>query len=235
MRVGQLDSKKLVFLVLFFVLSLASMRLNFIPVYGAPGQYLSFFQFFAPIAGGFLGGIPAIITVFAAEVADLFLQSKALTPVTIMRLFPVLLGVWFFSRHKPSSGIAVSAIGIAAWLLHPVGREAWFYSLLFLVPLAGGFLLNLAGRSFGAAYSSFVAGQVLWLYLFPTTAADWASWIPVVILERTSFAIGIALSYVAFNTLLSRLQLPQGVWVEARYDLVKIVEELPLHFSAGKR
>lgn len=226
----EFDSKKITFLALFFVLALVSIKLSFIPLLGAEGQTVSSFHFIAPIAGGFLGTVPAILTVFAAEVADVIIWNKALTQTRILLLFPILVGVWFFSRHKRESGLLVTGAGIALWLLHPVGREAWFYSLLFIVPLVGGMMQNLVGRSFGAAYSAFVAGQVLWLYFMPTTAAEWVGWIPVVIIERTSFAIGIAASFVAMNTILARfrLALPRGVPIDPRYDLVAIARGVRL-------
>ncbi len=219
------NSKQVVFLALFFLAALASMRLNIIPVYGTTDQFVSSFHFFAPIAGGFVGLVPAVLTVFAAEIVDFIIQQKSVTLTRVLLLFPILVGVWFFSRHKLQSGLLVSALGIALWLLHPIGREVWFYSLLFLVPLVGGMFQNLAGRSFGAAYSAFVAGQVLWLYFVPTTAANWVSWIPVVVFERTAFAIGIASSYVLFNTLLARVPTVLPVRIDPRYDLIAIMRK----------
>jgi len=96
--------------------------------------------------------------------------------------------------------------------LHPVGGQAWVYSLYWLIPVIATFFPErLAGRALGATFTAHAVGSVAYLYMFQSTPAFWLALIPVVAVERLLFASGISVSYVALNSLLAK--------VENKFDL----------------
>ncbi len=67
---------KLLFLGVFVVAGLIAMRVNFSQALGAPNQFFTFFQFFAPVAGGFLGSILGAVIVLAIQAIDFLFTGK---------------------------------------------------------------------------------------------------------------------------------------------------------------
>ena len=63
---------------------------------------------------------------------------------------------------------------------------------------------TLIGRSLGATFTAHAVGGVLWIYTIPMTPEIYIALLPIVIVERTLFATGIAASYVAVNAILDK-------------------------------
>ena len=184
-----LSAKGLAFLLLFTAVALVASSINFSQVLGgAPNQSFTLFQFMGPIAGGFLGAGAGVLSVLLA---------------------PMLFAAFYFAKYAKGKLIqaVVPLACMALFIMHPVGSQAWFYSLYWLIPAIVLFLPeNLFARSLGSTFTAHSIGSVIWLYAFPSTAAFWVALIPVVAFERLLFASGISVSYVAFNTVLSRVE-----------------------------
>ena len=218
--------KKLVFLLLFAVLTFVGYQINFSQIIGAEAQYFTFFQFFGPMAGAFLGPVFGAISVLVAEVGDYLLLGKAFDAIGLLRLAPMVLAAVYFAGQKNKLSQASAVIPLACmalFWLHPVGAEAWIYPLYWLIPIGAKLLSKrLFFRSLGATFTAHAIGSVLWLYTVPMPAEAWLGLIPVVAAERLLFALGISVSYLGMNTVLARLEnvLPSGVVnVDARYVL----------------
>ncbi|MBS3063466.1 MAG: hypothetical protein J4203_06370 [Candidatus Diapherotrites archaeon] len=207
----------LLFTVLFLAMVMASNQLNFSSLLGKPNQFFTFFQFIGPLAGGFLGPIAGALLVFAAQLVDAFLHGKALDLSTIGWLLPMVFASIYFGSRRNSSSRIISFAAILLFLLHPVGRTAWFYSLYWFIPvLCWLFRKHLFARSLGATFTAHAIGGALWVWTVPMTTEQWMALIPIVAYERLLFAAGISVSYIALNTLLSKAAslLP--------YDLVEV-------------
>ena len=204
-----LSKKGLVFLLLFLVLSIVSMRINFSKLIGAENQFFTLFQFFGPVAGGFLGSAYGVITVLLAQLLDFLLSGKQLTLLNITRLSPMLFAAYYFSQYKKRDfndkfAIVISALAILIFWLHPIGQQAWYFALFWTIPIIAKFLPDwLILRSFGSTFTAHAIGGAIWVWTVPMTAAQYALLVPVVIFERTLFAIGIGVSYFIFTHLLS--------------------------------
>ena len=214
MKINRGVERKLLFVLLFGALALLSSRLNFSALVGAPNQFFTFFQFFGPITGGFLGAGLGVASVLIAQLANNLLLGKAFDAVTIFRLLPMLFAAFYFANYKSDkrpSRIFMILVPLAAMLLfwsHPVGAAAWYFPLIFwTIPLLVALLPfeNLLARSLGSTMTAHAIGGSLWNYFVPMTPEMWAALIPVVIFERLMFAGGIAASYVALNTVLDKL------------------------------
>lgn len=199
-------SKKLLFAIAFVIIGLVFLQ---IPVNVLEGARVKFtlFDLFAPIAGVFLGVPLAVASVIGMQAANLGFHgfsgvnsASPLTLVATLRFLPMIAGVWFFAK-KEGKLLVIPALAIIAFNLHPIGRSVWFYSLFWTIPFIVWPLRErfLIARSLGATFTAHAVGGAVWIWAFNLPANIWVSLIPVVIMERAIFAIGISASYIFFN------------------------------------
>ena len=224
----KISKRGMVFLGLFTVLALVGMNINFSPLVGAENQFFTLFQFFGPIAGGFLG-VFGVLAVAVALLINFVAVGKEITIVNLARLLPMLFAAYYFSQYKKQKlndrlSIAVPVLAMLAFWLHPVGREAWYFALFWTIPLIVKFLPDrLVFRSLGSTFTAHAVGGALWAWTVPMTAAQWNFLIPIVAYERILFTAGIAVSYIVFTNVLNALdkatQISPFVNIEKRYVL----------------
>jgi hypothetical protein len=201
--------KRLVFIAIFTVLVLVGKNINFSPLVGAENQFFTLFQFFGPIAGGFLGSIFGVVAVLFAQLIDFFIVGKEASLINVLRLTPMLFAAYYFGTKKKNLNVIVPIIAIIAFISHPVGREVWFFTLFWTIPIIGKLLPkkysdNVLVKSYGATFAAHSVGGALWIWTIPMAAGQWIALIPVVFVERFLFGAGIAVSYVVFNVVLDK-------------------------------
>lgn len=196
--------EKLLFLALFTLVGFVTLQIPFNKLIGSNVSF-TLFDFFAPMAGAFLGPLFGIVSVLTVSVTNNLIKDAPWSAATTIRLFPTLFAVYYFaSISKKSTGkwiLAVPIISIIAFLAHPIGRTVWYYPLMFwLIPLvAYKFRGNLFFKSLGATFTAHSVGGAAWIWAFNLPAAVWNSLIPVVIAERLLFAVGIATSLIVIK------------------------------------
>ena len=121
----------------------------------------------------------------------------------------MLFAVFYFGSKKRNLNIIFPLIAIGMFLLHPVGRQAWFYSLFWTIPIIARLLpakysLSVPLRSLGATFTAHAVGGALWIWTVPMTPAMYMALVPITAFERILFATGIGISYVGFNALLDK-------------------------------
>jgi len=107
-------------------------------------------------------------------------------------------GYWFGSHRFIRMGLPI--LCMALFIVHPIGREAFFYSLYWLIPLIVHMMpVQMAfTEALGTTFLAHGIGSVLMLYCMPMSAEYWLGLMPVVIIERLLFASGMtALFYGA--------------------------------------
>lgn len=91
----------------------------------------------------------------------------------------------------------VPLICMILFMVHPVGFYAAPYALYWLIPLMC--YISKSRSFFLQALSStciaHAVGSVIWLYTVPMTVEQWYTLIPLVALERLSFALGMVIVY----------------------------------------
>lgn len=211
MKLNKLVTKKgVLFLLIFSALVFIGDKINFSKLVGAENQFFTLFQFFGPVAGAFLGPVVGVLSVLIAEVASKIVNNAAFDFVTVLRLTPMLFAAWYFGTKGDKLSFFVPIAAIALFIAHPVGRQVWFFSLFWTIPIIVKLLPKKYGesvflRSLGATFTAHAVGGAMWNYIVPMTPGAWTALIPVVIYERLLFAGGIAISFVLLNTLLDRL------------------------------
>ncbi len=133
-----LSKKGLIFAILFVAISLVGTQINFSKLIGAENQFFTMFQLWGPIAGGFLGSALGMVTVFLAQVAGLVIGGKQITLLSILRLAPMLIGAYYFSRATMGQNAFVIVACVAAMLsfwITPAGAAVWYYALYWTIPI----------------------------------------------------------------------------------------------------
>src|SRR3989338_8826068 len=211
MKLNKLITRKgALFLLIFSILVFAGDRINFSKLVGADNQFFTLFQFFGPIAGAFLGPVVGVLSVLIAEVASKVYTNSSFDLVTVLRLLPMLFAAWYFGTRRDKLSFLVPVAAIILFVAHPVGRQVWFFSLFWTIHIIIKLLPKKYGekaflKSLGATFTAHAVGGAMWNYIVPMTPEACVALIPIVIYERLLFAAGIAISFVALNTLLDKL------------------------------
>ncbi len=144
-----------------------------------------------------------------------FIQTKFGLPILIRFLPPMLAAAYFGLKTKKIA--MIFPICIILFLLNPIGRQAWLYPLIWLIPFVATFgKKRLILNSLGATFTAHAVGSTIFLYAFGLTPAIWLALIPVVFIERGIFTAGIWLSYLAMNTVLDKL---------SKIEFAKVLEQ----------
>ena len=203
--------KQLLFLIIFSIVGFIALQIPFNKILGSNVSF-TLFDFFGPIAGGFLGPVLGIVSVLGVELFNLFIKHTPLTTSSIIRLFPTLFAVFYFAviHKKTTQGkwlLAIPLLCILVFVIHPIGRQVPYYALMFwLIPVLAYFKRNnLFVKSLGATFTAHAVGGAAWIWAFNLPTQVWNTLIPVVIAERILFATGIAISYVAIKYTLTFL------------------------------
>lgn len=198
--------KNLIFLVIFVALGFIALQLPFTTVIGSKVKF-TLFDFFAPMASGFIGTWPGLVAVFLMQGINFLVHgAQVIDAGTIIRFFPPLAAVWYFGS-KSKFNIIVPVLAIVAFNLHPIGRSAWVYSMFWLIPVICYFLRErfLLARALGATFTAHAIGGALWIYAFGLSKEIWLGLIPVTAIERSLFALGIMAAYLVTNNALNVL------------------------------
>ncbi|HLC36613.1 MAG TPA: hypothetical protein VJK05_03330 [archaeon] len=205
-----LNAKGIFFIALFTVLTYVGMGINFSKLVGAENQFFTLFQFFGPIAGSFLGPIAGAVTVLFAQVINFVLTGKQVELINLLRLTPMIFAAIYFGMKKDQlkASAVIPILAMAAFVLHPVGQQVWFFSLYWAIPVLARIFLsnNLFVKSLGATFTAHAVGGAIWIWTIPMTAEAWIALIPVVFVERIAFAFGISASYIAMNLVLNAFE-----------------------------
>jgi len=198
--------RNLIFLTIFVVIGFVALQIPFTTVIGSKVKF-TLFDFFAPMASGFIGTWPGLAAVFLMQGINFLVHgAKVIDAGTIIRFLPPLAAVWYFGS-KSKFNIIVPLLAIVAFNLHPIGRSAWVYSMFWLIPVICYFLRErfLLARALGATFTAHAIGGAFWIYAFGLSKEIWLGLIPVTAIERSMFALGIMAAYLVTNNALNIL------------------------------
>lgn len=199
-----ITAEKVISIAVFILLGIVALQ---VPINNLAGSSAKFtlFDLFAPTAGAFLGSWFGVAAVFLMEVANLVFKG-VFDIGSIIRLFPVLFGVWFFAK-RDIKFLIVPVIAIISFNINDVGRSVWYYSLFWTIPVLVYPVVkkSLVARALASTFVAHSVGGAIWIWVFNLPASVWQGLIPVVALERSVMALGIAASYILVNNIVSFL------------------------------
>ena len=199
-------TSKIIITPLFFLLGLIALQIPFTRLLGS-GVNFTLYDFMAPSFGVFIATLPGILTVFLIQLVNFLLHPEKLSGLAaVIRLFPVLFALIIFGK-KRNINLVIPLLSILLFNLHPIGRSAWQYSLMWFIPVRGHyFRKNLFVRSLAATYTAHAVGGVLWVWAFGLSREIWLALIPQSLMERLLMAGGISVSYYSLVNVLSFLK-----------------------------
>jgi len=199
-----MDKRKILFLVIFTVLGLLAFQVSVSKIVGS-GQSFTLFEFLAPIGGMFLGPWLGALSAFFVRGLNVAIFHQQLDWLTVLRFLPAMMAAVYFGLKTKKTAI-IFPVCILLFVLNPIGRQAWLYSAIWLIPFVASFFKKrLVLNSLGATFTAHAIGSVIFLYTLGLTPAIWLGLIPVVFFERGVFTVGIWLSCVVLNTVLDFL------------------------------
>lgn len=211
------------FVLLFVAITLVGNNISLSAIWGAPGQSFTLFQTFGPLPGFFLGPVLGVTAVLVSEIISFVMLGKATNALNLLLLLPMLGGAYAFATFgKQKLSLAIPVLAIILFNLSPVGREAWVYSMFWLIPIICElisrvhFKNSLFLRALGATFTAHAVGGAFWNYFATMTPQMWIALIPVTAVERLSFAIGITISFVVVNAITERF------FADARFDVPNV-------------
>jgi hypothetical protein len=177
-------------------LLLCAMNWKIATILGSSHSYFSFGSVLAPMIALF-GGITSATILLCTKmlVRGILHGATSFGPTFYI---PTLCASWALARpyyHMVWYGIPI--VCIVLFMLHPVGGQVWFYALYWWIPLviAYGRYKSLFARALGATFIAHAVGSIIWLYTVPMTAAQWTALIPIVAVERITYAAGMVIVY----------------------------------------
>jgi len=199
-----MTKRKILFSIIFIILGLIAFQISIDRIIGSD-QNFTLFELLCPVGGMFLGPILGAVSAFVVYGLNIAIFHKSLDFLTIALVLPPMLAAVYFGLKNKATAI-IFPICIALFILNPIGRQAWMYSLIWLIPFVATFFKKrLIFNSLGATFTAHAVGSVFFLYAFGLTPAIWMALIPVVFIERGVFTLGIWTSCLVLNTVLDIL------------------------------
>ncbi len=183
--------------MLFFniVLVLVSLvKVNFI--LGSFHTFFSASQIVGPLVG-FYGGLSCITVLYVLkDVAKvIFFGTGLFSPLTLH--IPTFFSAAYWASSSVIFRLVVPLMCIVLFLIHPVGNQAAFYTLYWLLPLVIYFVSprSIFLHALASTFIAHAVGSVIWLYWLPLKSELFLALMPVVLVERLLFASGMTLTY----------------------------------------
>jgi len=110
---------------------------------------------------------------------------------------PGFCAALYMARSHIAIRLLLPLVCMILFVVHPVGFAAAPYSFYWLIPIIFYFIKkrSLFTEALGATFVAHAVGSVFWLYLIPMPATYWCGLVPLVAIERISFAAGSVLVY----------------------------------------
>lgn len=178
-------------------------------VLNAVSPYFSLYNSIKPLAGAF-GGVTGSLWMIGATLCS-SLVFKGLAAFSLSFFAFHLPGFcaslyWATSHWAVRAGIPFGCI--ALFVVHPVGSQAWLYSMLWVAPLVIWVfsLQSLFLTALASTLTAHAVGSLIWLYTIPSHASFWVNLIPVAAAERILFAASMVVMYYGYALLVKQVQ-----------------------------
>src|SRR3989338_6414640 len=159
--------KTVIFIIIFAALGLLLMQFQLTQLVGSQVKF-TLFDFFGPVAAAFIGTVPGLFAVAAMHLGNFLLHGAVVVDAgTVIRFFPMLFAAWYFGKKHPLQ-LVVPIAAIIAFTTHPIGKDVWYFSLYWLIPIFCYFIRShsIVARSLVATFTAHAVGGALWIYAF---------------------------------------------------------------------
>ena len=171
-------------------------------ILGSSCAFFSVAPIIVPLSGMF-GGIEGSFVLFAISCIVRLIWSGIFSFHFLAYHIPGLFASLYLSCSHWGLRLLPSVLCMVLFLCHPVGLAAGLYTLLWLIPV-GIYLIckkNIFLDALASTFTAHAVGSVIWLYTMPMTPHAWLALIPIVLVERFTYALGIVVAYKVIVTL----------------------------------
>lgn len=193
-----------------FTWFLSSKLASFLKLSFIVGSHAAFFSatnIANPLIGAFNTRKHTLLIFFALFLTKL-LFAGTIDLHFLAFIVPGLFAALYWNVKGPAVRLGVPLLCFALFLAHPTGLAAAPYAFFWIIPIALYFKKekSLFYKSLSSTFIAHAVGSVIWLYTMPMSPAVWLSLIPIVCLERLTFAacITVAHSLIAQTALVLR-------------------------------
>lgn len=160
------------------------------------GSYMMFFSLsnvVTPLSGAFAGLSGSIFTLILKLAWALFCTGSMVSFAYFANLLPGMFAGFYWASDSLLIRLFVPLLCMALFLVNPAGVSAWWYTLYWLIPVGLHFVSKqtLFSKALGSTFVAHAVGSVIWLYTVPMLTEQWAALMPIVLIERTLFALGM--------------------------------------------
>jgi hypothetical protein len=175
-----------------------------------------------PLAGAF-GGVMGSGLVFLIRQLLHLIFFKTVSLSFLAFCIPGFCASLYWATQHYIIRLLLPIVCMGLFVIHPVGSQAFVYSLYWLIPVVlffiprpvlRPFVLSLSKdgevgslflQALGSTFIAHAVGSVIWLYTVPMTAALWMGLMPIVLFERILFALGMVVAHRIFLFIFSAI------------------------------
>jgi hypothetical protein len=149
-----------------------------------------------PLAGAF-GGIFGVGLVFLMRQVLHFLFFKTLSLSFLAMCIPGFCASLYWATSSAVIRLFLPILCMSLFVVHPVGAQAFVYSLYWLIPVVLYFIprKSLFLHALASTFVAHAVGSVIWCYTVPMTPVLWMGLLPIVFIERILFAFGMVVAH----------------------------------------
>lgn len=170
-----------------------------------------------PLAGAF-GGVMGSGLVFLTRQLLHLIFFKTVSLSFLAFCIPGLFASLYWSTRHYTIRLLLPIACMALFMAHPVGAQAFVYSLYWLIPVVLYFVpqRSLFLQALGSTFTAHAVGSVIWLYTVPMTASMWIALMPIVLCERLLFALGMVIAHRLISFVFGKIDGLETVKVASR-------------------
>lgn len=155
-----------------------------------------------PLAGAF-GGVFGAALVFLMRQLVHLVFFKTISLSFLAFCVPGFCASLYWATNHFLVRVGLPLLCMVLFIAHPVGGQAFVYSLYWLIPVALFFFpqRSLFFQALGSTFVAHAVGSVIWCYTVSMTAGMWMALMPIVIVERVLFALGMVVAHWALTSI----------------------------------
>ena len=172
-----------------------------------------------PLAGAFGGVMGAgLIFVLRQLIHLIFFKTISLSFLALCVPGFCASLYWATNHFVVRVGLPLACMGL--FIAHPVGAEAFVYSLYWLIPVVLYFVpkKSLFLQALGSTFIAHAVGSVIWLYTVPMTAGMWMGLLPIVLVERFLFALGMVVAHRLLSSIFGTIDMAMQPVLSVHYN-----------------
>ena len=166
------------------------------------GSWAAFFSATSCVipAAGLVAGLYGTLCISVVRILQMVIVAPFRLPTLLLNVVPGVAASAYWCAPRWLMNFSIPFLSIVLFIFHPVGAQAYWYSLLWTIPMWVGCIEQapLFARALSSSLIAHAIGSVLWLYVLPSTPALWLGMLPLVIIERVVMALGIMLAYYLY-------------------------------------